>query len=109
MANDINQIAAAAYGATQKMFASAGAAGLGSATPAQSDGVSFSDLVRGGLDHFVETQKSAEKVSLDMISGKADINDVIFATQEASVQLETIVAIRDKVVQAYQSIWGMAI
>ena len=109
----INQLAAAAYGATQKMFTGAGAAEGGSGATGVAgqgdDGVTFSELVKAGLNEFVDSQKKAEKVSLDMIAGKADINDVIFATQEASAELETIVAIRDKVVQAYQSIIGMAI
>ncbi|MFW5636093.1 MAG: flagellar hook-basal body complex protein FliE [Thermodesulfobacteriota bacterium] len=109
----INQLASAAYGATQKMAGSPGPAeGVSAGGPAsgtQDEGVTFSALVQEGLDQFIDTQKRAEGLSLDLVAGKADINDVIFATQEASVELETIVAIRDKVVQAYQSIIGMSI
>ncbi len=99
---NMNQIAAAAYGATSKLPT---AAGEGEAL----GGSSFADLVSSALDDAIGSQKAAEQISRDAVIGKADINDVILAVQNADVVLNTVVAIRDKVVNAYQDILRMAI
>lgn len=101
---NINQLASAAYGATQRLPTTPGPAGTqGTDTP------SFADLVESGIDRFVSSQHKAEQLSLAAISGKADVNDVIFAAQDASTMLETVVAFRDKIVQAYLDVLRMAI
>ena len=99
----MNHIAAAAYGATQKLPTLAGEAGKAD------DGTTFADLVKAGLDEVVSTQKEAEQLSKDAVVGKADINDVILAVQNADMVLNTVIAIRDKVVTAYQDIIRMAV
>ena len=43
------------------------------------------------------------------ITGKADIVDVVNAVNQAELTLNTVVAVRDKVVAAYQSIMNMPI
>jgi len=42
-------------------------------------------------------------------AGQADIVDVVNAVNAAEITLDTVVAVRDKVVQAYQSIMNMPI
>lgn len=99
---NMNQIASAAYGATQKL----------PTLPAGADkaqGSTFADMVESGIESFLDSQHSAEELSKQAVIGKADINDVILATQNADVALGAVVAIRDKVVQAYQDILRMAI
>lgn len=98
---NLNQIASAAYGATQKLPTQPG--------NMVDQKASFADFVEEGLDRFVSSQQKAEQLSKDAAVGKADINDVILAVQDADVMLNTVVAIRDRVVQAYQDILRMAI
>jgi flagellar hook-basal body complex protein FliE len=98
---NVNQIAAAAYGATQKLPTQPG--------NMVDQKASFSDFLEEGLDRFVTSQQKAERLSSQAAMGKADINDVILAVQDADVMLNTVVAIRDRVVQAYQDILRMAI
>ena len=43
------------------------------------------------------------------LSGKADVVDLVTAMNEAEMTLQTVVAVRDKVVQAYQEIMRMPI
>jgi flagellar hook-basal body complex protein FliE len=43
------------------------------------------------------------------LAGKADIVDVVNAVNQAELTLDTVVAVRDKVVSAYQSILNMPI
>lgn len=94
--------AASAYEAANRLK------GLGGGSSAQ-DGPSFLDLVSQGLDEAVGTQKKAEQLSKDAVLGKANINDVILAVQDADVVLSTLVSIRDRMVNAYQDILRMAI
>ena len=101
---NMNQVASAAYGATQKL-----ATGAGGAEEAGSSGGSFADLLAQGLEEAVGAQKKSEQLSSDAVIGKADINEVILAVQNADVVLNTVVAIRDKVISAYQDILRMAI
>jgi flagellar hook-basal body complex protein FliE len=100
---NLNQIAASAYGATQKLPT------LPGLEDAAAQKTSFADLVQDGLETFVETQQKAEQLTGDAAMGKADINEVILAVQNADVALQGVVAIRDRVIQAYQDILRMAI
>lgn len=102
----MNQIASAAYGATQKLPTSVTAAdGMGRPM----DGSDFAELVKSGLEEAIGSQHKAEGLSSDMVQGKADINDVILATQNADMALNTVTALRDKIINAYQDILRMAI
>lgn len=101
----MNQIGAAAYNNTQKLLGTEGTL----QTVADTKGQSFADLLESGLNSMVDTQKKAEKLGQELIQGKADINDVVLATQEADMVLTTVSTMRDKVVQAYRDILAMAI
>ena len=67
----------------------------------------FADLVREATGNAVTTIKKGEAMSLQAIMGKADMADVITAVNNAEVTLQTVVAVRDKVIQAYQDIIRM--
>jgi flagellar hook-basal body complex protein FliE len=43
------------------------------------------------------------------ITGKADLNDVIVAVNDAEMTLQTVVGLRDRMIQAYQEILRMPI
>jgi flagellar hook-basal body complex protein FliE len=43
------------------------------------------------------------------LAGKAELSDVIAAVSQAEVSLQTVVAVRDKVIAAYQDIMRMGI
>lgn len=72
-------------------------------------GKSFSQFVGESLDEAMKTGKAAENMSAQAIAGKADLTDVVTAVTNAEVTLQTVVAIRDKVVTAYQEIARMPI
>lgn len=100
--NVIGQQAAALYKSTANMTG----AGMSAGTE---DKVSFGSMVRAGIEEVVETQKSSEKISADAVIGKADITDVVKAVTEAEVVLQTAMAVRDRVINAYQDIMRMPI
>lgn len=72
-------------------------------------GPSFGDMLKNGVQGFVETQSSAEKMSVGSITGKANLADVVVAVTNAEVSLQAVVAIRDRVINAYQDILRMPI
>ena len=81
-----------------------------SATPATpGTGGEFSNLVRDAAQGAIGSLKAGEAASVQAIAGKADINQVVMAVANAEVTLQTAVAVRDKVIQAYLDIVRMPI
>ncbi|KJS34743.1 MAG: hypothetical protein VR70_17170 [Rhodospirillaceae bacterium BRH_c57] len=77
--------------------------------PTQSGGDSFAGMVRGSLEKAVELGHKSEEISLKGVAGDADLRDVVMAVNNAENALNTVVAVRDKVVSAYQEILRMPI
>jgi flagellar hook-basal body complex protein FliE len=94
--------AAAAYASAAKK---ATAPGLDA--PGKGDG--FSDLVKQAAQSTVDSLKQGEAATLQAVAGKADIGQVVTAVSNAEVTLQTAVAVRDKVIQAYLDIIRMPI
>jgi flagellar hook-basal body complex protein FliE len=70
---------------------------------------SFANMVGDSLQQAVQTGREAENLSIKQISGEADLKDVITAVANAEQTLETVVAVRDKVLSAYNEILKMPI
>jgi flagellar hook-basal body complex protein FliE len=83
-------------------------AGKPAAMPAGDD-ESFATMVTDSLKQAVQSGRQAEELSLREISGEADLKDVVTAVANAEHTLETVVAVRDKVLSAYQEILRMPI
>lgn len=72
-------------------------------------GGSFLDMVGTALQSAAGTGYKSESVSMRALAGKADLTDVVTAVSEAETALNTVVAIRDRVINAYQEIIKMPI
>src|SRR5271155_5086218 len=70
---------------------------------------SFANLVENAADQAIQTTQGGEKASIQAIAGKADLNDVVTAVSNAEITLQTVVAVRDRVVGAYLDILKMPI
>ncbi len=77
--------------------------------PEQDTGGGFATLVRDAVNGAIDTGRAAERVSTKAIEGKADLNQVVTAVNNAELTLQTVLAVRDKVIQAYQDIVRMPI
>jgi flagellar hook-basal body complex protein FliE len=78
--------------------------------PREVNGASeFSNLVSESLQSAVQQGKQAETASIKAMTGEADLRDVVAAVNNAEVTLQTVMAIRDKVVDAYTQILRMPI
>ena len=72
-------------------------------------GSEFADLVKGAIEEAKKIGERSEKLSIAGITDSADIGQVVTAVAEAEVTLQTVVAIRDKVLDAYKDIIRMPI
>jgi flagellar hook-basal body complex protein FliE len=72
-------------------------------------GDSFVGMVTDSLREASHIGRQAEELSLKQITGEADLKDVVTAVANAEHTLETVVAVRDKVLSAYQEILKMPI
>lgn len=70
---------------------------------------SFGSMVKNAVDDTVAMQKQAEATTIAGIQGKADIQDVVLAVSNAEMALETVVAVRDTAIKAYNTIMQMPI
>ncbi len=73
------------------------------------DQVSFGNLVKKAAVNSIDTMRAGEKASADAVIGKADLTDVVQAVSAAEVTLQTVVAVRDRMINAYQEIMRMPI
>ena len=78
-------------------------------SPASAGGESFLGMVKDSLDSAKAAGVQAEQLSMAKIAGEANMMDVVTAVANAEHTLETVVTVRDKVLQAYQEILRMPI
>lgn len=69
----------------------------------------FSDLLSQAVSGAIETGKASEQMTAKAIAGQADLREVVTAVTNAEVTMQTALAIRDRVVQAYKDIISMPI
>ncbi len=69
----------------------------------------FSQMVKSFAESAVGIGKKSEAQSAAAAAGKADLNSVVVAVTEAELTLNTVVAVRDKVLEAYREILRMPI
>ena len=86
---------------------SAKVGGIGGA--ASGAGGGFGDLVKQAVDGAVGNLHQGEAASIKAASGKADITEVVTAMTNAEMTLQTVTAVRDRVISAYQDIMRMPI
>lgn len=70
---------------------------------------SFSDMVEKAAVDAVSTVRAGDQAVIMGMRGELSTQAVIEATMEMETTLKTVVAVRDKVVDAYQEILRMAV
>ena len=96
-------LAAKAYAAVQNGPAPKAAAAPGA------DGLDFSAMVSNAMTNMVQGQRQAEQAMSAHTQGKAELIDVVTAVSSAQASLETVMAVRDQVISAYQEVMRMPI
>jgi flagellar hook-basal body complex protein FliE len=112
--------AAAAYGRAMKTAgpsvggSGGGLAGLGDMAgglsgAASGAGGNFGTMVESMVTDASSSLRTAEAESAKQVAGKGDLIDVVTAIGAAESALDTVVAVRDRVVSAYSDIMRMQI
>lgn len=83
------------------------AAGLSSSDPAEA--ARFSERAATAIQSFTETLQTAERTAQDAMVGKADPHALVEALSQSELAVEAVVAVRDRVVEAYQEILRMPV
>ena len=84
--------------------AAAAAAAAGAA-----QGPNFGTMVQDAVGSVEASVRNAETLTSQAATGQAEMIDVVTAVAAAEVQLETVIAVRDQVIRAYQEIMRMPI
>lgn len=106
--------AAAAYGRALGVGKGGALGGLGdlgstgSSTGATPSG-GFGAMVEQMVTDAADSMRQAEAASAKQVAGKGDLIDVVTAIGAAETALDTVVAVRDRVVNAYSDIMRMQI
>lgn len=96
--------AIAAYTAAAQAQGTGAGAGTG-----ETAGGGFADLVKGAAQDAVSSIEQGEEAAKAALAGKADVRDVVTAVTNAELTLETVVNLRDKVINAYNEIIKMPV
>ena len=106
----IPSAATAAYRATSAITESVTNGGNQGKVGNVSDGISsFQSLLSDTVNSVVEGGQATEAKAIGVAQGDANIVDVVTAVAETEVALETMVSLRDKVIQAYEEVMRMPI
>jgi flagellar hook-basal body complex protein FliE len=74
--------------------------------PAQAD---FSAMLKDAIGSALEAGRKSDAQTQALAAGKANVVDVVTAVAESETAVEALVAVRDKVIQAYEEIMRMPI
>lgn len=82
----------------------------GGASATSGTGGSFADMVSKGLKSVSASENKADSMVQAMASGQnVAPADVMIATQQASLSVQMLVAVRDQALGAYKSIMNMQV
>jgi len=86
-----------------------GQAGKGAAAAGEPGAANFGEMLETLVQDAVQTGKASEAQAMAAVTGETEMIDVVTAITAAEMTLETVVAVRDKVIEAYDKIMRMPI
>jgi flagellar hook-basal body complex protein FliE len=101
--------AASAYANIARLADPAAALGRPAATGASADAGSFATMLKDAIGAVQEAGKKSDAQTTAAVNGKANMVDVVTAVSETEVAVQAVVAVRDKVIAAYEEIMKMPI
>lgn len=85
------------------------AIGQGSGAKGLEGGDSFKSALQDSIADAIGTTAKSETTSMQAVAKEADLIDVVTSVANAELVVETVVAVRDRVIQAYNEIIRMPI
>jgi flagellar hook-basal body complex protein FliE len=102
----LSALGSIATGATEAATSTKATSALGAASVTQ--GTDFASVLANVAAEGVQTMRAGEAAALGGLQGKTSVQQVVEAVMSAEQTLQAAIAIRDKVVAAYQEISRMA-
>ena len=102
VSNSLSLHKVAAGGATAADKSSAGTAGA--------SGTNFSDALKKSIDEVAKLQQDASQAVENLTTGRTeDVSGVMMAMEKSDLAFKTLLAIRAKLMDAYEEVKGMQI
>jgi len=101
--------AASAYANVARLTADPAAALARSPLGGGNSETSFTSLLKDAIGAVNEVGKKSDTQTRAMANGKSNMVDVVTAVAETEVAIDAVVAVRDKVIAAYEEIMKMPI
>ena len=98
-----NLMGASAYAAIQSGLTA------GSAATASAPAGSFGSALQGAMSSLVQLGHDADTKSVQGMTAGRSLTDVVMAVSKAEMALQASVAVRDKVISAYQDVMRMSV
>jgi flagellar hook-basal body complex protein FliE len=99
-------VAAKAYATAQAQASGLAQAGGAAKAPDPHD---FGEVLKSAVTDAMQSSKAAEQAMSNQVQGKGDLVDTVTAISSAQASLDTVMAVRDQVIAAYQQIMQMPI
>jgi flagellar hook-basal body complex protein FliE len=107
MASPISAIGA--YAAAARLIADPTQAGAAAAAADGNSGTSFASVLKEAISSVNELGHKSDAQTRAMVNDKSNMVDVVTAVSETEVAIDAVVAVRDKVIAAYEDIMKMPI
>ena len=78
-------------------------------TDSAPQGLDFAKLLSQAVQGVTDSGKTSDQKSLDLVNGKGNLVDVVTSVAQTQVAVESMVAVRDRVISAYEDIMKMPI
>ncbi|MCL2497258.1 MAG: flagellar hook-basal body complex protein FliE [Symbiobacteriaceae bacterium] len=71
--------------------------------------INFAEMLKNSLAEVEQAQRTSDNMTVAMLLGSVDIHEATVAMEKATLTLRTFIAVRDKMLEAYQEIMRMQI
>ena len=95
--------------AASRMISQAAQPGAQLGTSTGQPGGDFAQMLAQSVQGVVDNGRQADQMAIDLVNGKANVVDMVTALSQTEFAIESIVTIRDRVIQSYESIMSMPI
>ena len=101
--------AISAYTAAAKLISEGQGGAAGAAAGEATGATSFASVLKDALASVNEIGHKSDTQTRALANGKSDMVNVVTAVSETEVAIDAVVAVRDKVIAAYEDIMKMPI
>lgn len=101
--------AISAYTAAAKLISEGQGGAAGAAAGEATGASSFGSMLKEALASVNELGHKSDTQTRALVNGKSDMVNVVTAVSETEVAIDAVVAVRDKVIAAYEDIMKMPI